>query len=233
MKVFNLINPPHTATYLEVINRSIAFTDNELLTEQLQTRLVELNTIRNNLEHYAIDSKLEKIENLILKLKDPILSLFKSTISDFKSKHLEDNWAQVDDSIKFHKEKEKEIIELLEKLKTKPIPGIIFSNLLGGQLQLPDFTEILQGYQIEFQNRFFETDIFAKAKTENWIIEIKLSKPNRDMIHQLEIISKMVNATPWLISYVNIPKSIKDYANEKKVYLTDIKMLNNLKSIAN
>lgn len=77
ISVFNLPKPPQTATYLEVIDRIKAFVDVSEIEESLETRLRELNTLRNNLEHYGIDEDKSKVENLLLNLHNPVTKFFK------------------------------------------------------------------------------------------------------------------------------------------------------------
>lgn len=72
ISVFNLKKPVHTASYLDVIQRIKAFIDSPDLDESIETRLIELNAFRNNLEHYGIDIDKSKVENLILNLYKPI-----------------------------------------------------------------------------------------------------------------------------------------------------------------
>lgn len=78
ISVFNLDKPVHTTNYLDVIQRIKAFIDSPELDESLETRLIELNTIRNNIEHYGIDTEKTKVENLLLNLKEPISKFFKN-----------------------------------------------------------------------------------------------------------------------------------------------------------
>lgn len=229
VKVFDLPNPPNTATYLEVINRSMAFTDNQFLTEQLSSWLTELNKIRNNIEHYAIDVSLESIEKLIQNLRQPIINLFQDSIKDFDSQQLGKTWKEVDSRISEYNKRELEIIELLKQMSDKAIPGGIFTNLLGGQLQMPKFQEILHNYRIDFEGNLFEADIYGKGvKDKDWLVEVKTMSPNKRVVDRLAVISQITGAKPWLIVFNKIPKTIKDYANQKEIYFTDEAMLQNL-----
>lgn len=72
VSVFNVSKPVHTASYLEIIQRIKAFVNNLELEESLETRLIDLNTIRNNIEHYGIETEKQKVESLLLNLHKPI-----------------------------------------------------------------------------------------------------------------------------------------------------------------
>jgi hypothetical protein len=235
ISVFDLPKPPHTSTYLEVIGRVRAFVDTPELEESLDTRLRELNKTRNNLEHYAINIEIDKIENLIINIRKPLLNFLEGSLKDFKkddAKVIEKKWKNVDSNISEYKERELEVMEILKKISNKPIPGNIFTNLLTGHLQMPDFKEVLHNYSINFQGNLFEADIYAKsAKEDNWIVEVKTSQPNKSIIERLAVIGKITGATTWLIAFDKIPKPVKDLANLNKVYFTDIGMLHNLKDV--
>ncbi|MCG8788917.1 hypothetical protein [Tenacibaculum finnmarkense] len=82
ISVFNLNKPPKTTTFLETVDRLKGFVDTPKIEESLETRLKELNSLRNNLEHYGIETDKIKVENLLVRLKKPILNfLEKAEIS--------------------------------------------------------------------------------------------------------------------------------------------------------
>lgn len=108
--VFKLDKPVHTATYQQVIERVDAFVNSHTLPENLKTWLTELNKLRNQIEHYAIEEEIDKIKNLIVKIRKPLLLFFDMTIKDFKaveSKKVNQNWELVSEQIEI----EKKIIE--------------------------------------------------------------------------------------------------------------------------
>lgn len=76
ISVFNLDKPIHTTSYFDVIQRIKAFVDSSPLDESLETRLIELNRLRNNIEHYGIDTEKSKVDTLLLKLHKPISNFF-------------------------------------------------------------------------------------------------------------------------------------------------------------
>lgn len=94
ISVFNLTKPVHTVSYLVVIQRIKAFVDTVELSESLETKLIELNSIRNNIEHYGIDTEKDKVENLLLKLNKPISNFFHEAginVTDYKR-----NWEELE-----------------------------------------------------------------------------------------------------------------------------------------
>lgn len=78
ISVFSISNPPRTITFLEAIERIRAFVDELQLDKELGDNLKLLNTLRNNIEHYGIDEEILKIEDLLLKIRVPITTLFKN-----------------------------------------------------------------------------------------------------------------------------------------------------------
>jgi hypothetical protein len=77
VSVFNLEKPIHTITYLDAIQRVKAFIDTvDLSKDALDTNLIELNKIRNNIEHYGIEAEKEKVDHLIFKIRNPISKFF-------------------------------------------------------------------------------------------------------------------------------------------------------------
>lgn len=98
VSVFNLPKPVHTATYEQVIDRVEAFVDNPAIQENLKTWLVELNRLRNQIEHYAIDKEEKEVKDLIIKIRNPLLKFFEQSLLDFSKKDIEKvtkQWSEV------------------------------------------------------------------------------------------------------------------------------------------
>jgi len=83
--LLDLEDPPHTATYLDVIERVDAFLDVPEFDAGLQKALRELNRWRNMLEHYAIEADREAILRLLADIRVPLLAVFKAHIPDFET----------------------------------------------------------------------------------------------------------------------------------------------------
>ncbi len=115
--VFNLPKPIHTATYEQVLDRVQAFVITHELPENLRSWLSELNTLRNQIEHYAIDKEVDDVKDKIVKIRKPLLSFFEKTIKDFtKSKNNEieaigREWEEVGNQI----ETERKIVQQFDR----------------------------------------------------------------------------------------------------------------------
>lgn len=76
VSVFSLDKPANTATYFDVIQRVKAFVTAVGLGDNLEKYLLELNGIRNTIEHYGVDMEKNKVERLLLKIRAPISKFF-------------------------------------------------------------------------------------------------------------------------------------------------------------
>jgi len=92
--VLDLADPPHTATYLDAIERVDAFLDVPEFHAGLQEALRELNRWRNMLEHYAIEADKEAVLRLLGDIRVPLLNVFMTHIPGFgaQAKTLIENW---------------------------------------------------------------------------------------------------------------------------------------------
>jgi hypothetical protein len=107
ISVFNLTNPVYTATYTEAIDRVDAFINSPQLPENLKSWLSDLNNLRNQIEHYAIDKETDVIKDLMVKIRKPLLSFFEKGIKDFKkteSTKVEEQWLKVSNQITVEKQ---------------------------------------------------------------------------------------------------------------------------------
>jgi hypothetical protein len=82
MSVFDL-KPPHTVSYEEAITRVRAFVDPPELDETLVRKLLELNRLRNSVEHYALQADRNATVRLLAELRPGLLDLFSKHIPDF------------------------------------------------------------------------------------------------------------------------------------------------------
>ncbi|MGB1204244.1 MAG: hypothetical protein ACPG5B_01290 [Chitinophagales bacterium] len=230
ISVFDLAKPPHTSTYLEAISRVRAFVDILELEESLETRLKDLNKIRNKLEHYAINMEIGRIEKLITQIRNPLIKFFEETIKEFKEKDAEkvkEKWENVSGAIM-----NSYIFQLIQKFKGQKIAG----ELLGikGEFQLPHFRETFREKKIKFGNNCRIADILAiDNKGEKWVIEIRngVYHSIKSDINRVLSLSKMVNGIPWLIVFDVINEDTKFYAKESGILITDVFNLNELEKI--
>ncbi len=232
ISVFNLPKPPHTATYLEVIGRVRAFVNNPELGENLETRLKELNSIRNNLEHYAIDEEIHKTEELVVKIRKPLLDFFQKGIKEFKheeAKQIDKTWTGVSKTITEYELLEKEVFVTVQKFNGQKIYG----ELLGysGEIVLPKFDNIYQGY---IENSRFEADVFGKNDNENWIFEIKSNiryHQAENVINQIKRLSSNLKAKAWIIVFNQISPIVKEKFVKEGFYISSLKDWNQIKEI--
>jgi len=239
ISVFDLLKPPHTSTYLEVIGRVRAFVNNPELEESLDTRLRELNKTRNNLEHYAIDVDVDKVENLISNIKNPLIKFLEDGLSNFKkedAKKVKRNWQNIDNRILESERIENEVYQLIKKVQGQIVPG----QLLGveGTVELPNFSEVIKNYRFKHKDRMMELDILAKDNTSSqWIIEVKSKSRNFKAVDQVLSSISIVKGIPWVIVFDTVNEKFKEYAREKGVFITGlsewselIKLIKNEKS---
>ncbi len=136
--VFYLTKPIHTATYDQVLDRVEAFVNIYTLPENLKNWLIDFNSLRNQIEHYAIDKEIEIIKNLIASIRKPLLNFFEGTIKGFKnseSKKVNEEWGEISDQIQVEKEiinkygKEKLII-VCEGESDKQVLEVIINKVI-------------------------------------------------------------------------------------------------------
>lgn len=96
--VFSLDKPPQTATYLEAIDRIQAFVESPIVDPLLESLLKELNTLRNNIEHYGIDTDKSKVEVLLFRLKHIITPFFEKGGVEFNFEY-EEKWAEIEKQV--------------------------------------------------------------------------------------------------------------------------------------
>ena len=207
--------------------------DNPELEESLESRLRELNKTRNNLEHYAIDVDIDKIEKLISKIKIPLIKFLEKKLNNFKQedvKAIKMNWQNVDKKIWEVEQIENEVYTLIQKINGQSVPG----ELLGteGILQLPNFTEVLKNPLFEFKERIMELDVVATDESsKKWIIEIKAKSRNLRVVDQILNSIKIVKGTPWVIVFDSVNLKLKAYAKENGVFITGYNEWEELKKL--
>lgn len=237
ISVFNLPKPPHTATYLEVISRVRAFVNNPELEESLETRLKDLNSIRNNIEHYAIDEEIQKTEELVVKVRKPLLEFFRKGIRGFKqenSKQVSKKWEVVSRTITEYELIEKEIFVTIQKFNGQKIPG----ELLGykEEIILPKFESIFTNYRSEnVRFKIDIIDILAENENEKWVFEVKngfrTQKIADDVIDQIKRILSHIKAKSWVIVFNEISPILKEKFLKEGIYISSLKDWNRIKAI--
>jgi hypothetical protein len=235
ISVFDLPKPPHTATYLEVLGRVRAFVNDPELTERLETWLKELNSIRNNIEHYAINEEIQKTEELLVKIRKPLLNFFKKSIQEFdqaEGKQVSKRWGGVSNNLAEYKLVEKEVLATLQQFHGQKIPGELLSTT--GEIVLPVFSNILQGYRLV--NERYEIDILGENDNEKWIFEIKMSFRTQHiidaLIYRMKTISTQIGAsTSWVIVFDEVSPRVKTKLTNEGIYISSIKEWNKIQEI--
>ncbi len=234
ISVFNLSKPPHTATYLEVISRVRAFVEKPELEESLETRLKELNSIRNNIEHYAIDEEIHRTKALVVKIRKPLLEFFRVGIQGFKqedAKQIDKRWTGVSNTITEYELIEKDVFHTVQKFNGQKISG----ELLGHteEFVLPKFKQVYHGYRVE--NLHFEVDVFGEQENENWIFEIKSNLRRKELvekaINRIKRISRDTKAKAWFIIFNDVTPSQKERFIQEGIYISSLKDWNQIKEI--
>ncbi len=229
--IFFLDKPPRTVTFEEAINRVVAFVKPKELSKTLIGNLFDLNRLRNQLEHYALEVELEKIVRLLDNLHNPLLSLFDETIGDLRKEEPErvkKAWKKVRESAEFYNEIEKEVYDLISRIDGQIIPG----ELLGkhGETTLPHFTKVSYGsvYQKE-KGKMYEMDICAEGTTTFWIIDVTVSRlPQsiRSRLDRLFYLSQSFNAQAWLVIMSELAQREYDLAKadgfDRRIFITDL-----------
>ncbi|MEL7657049.1 MAG: hypothetical protein AAGU75_14220, partial [Bacillota bacterium] len=85
LAIFFLDSPPKTVNYEEAIMRIQAFVKAPELDPRLISKLKNLNQLRNQLEHYAIDADIEDITKLINDIYPPLMEFFEIYIPEIKT----------------------------------------------------------------------------------------------------------------------------------------------------
>lgn len=173
--IFQLERPPKTVSYEDALDRVDAFIRPVLLTDTLKSQLIELNRVRNSLEHYELDVEADKLEQLLKILIDPLLSLFRTGLQDL---HMRGPNAPDGASVTIS-DRENEFSRLVKEVENamtafngQTVPGSIFG--IEGNIVLPRFTSIRRD-----KSRFvgigseFGYCLVAESPKGEWIVEIQ------------------------------------------------------------
>lgn len=206
----------------------------------LREKIDALTSYRNKTVHFTVDVKPEEVINLLGELMEPFLSLLDKQIKDkdFVKDCIPLIRAQSESVSAVYrlqyKETEKRIEKLLKAFNGMEVSGDYFGVL--GRLNLPKFDSV----ETESKQKDFGFDLFAKSETENWIVEIKVGRPNHSQIQHLleqsrKYLSQFENAKFWLIVLGTDKVYSKAYLQNNQIYVsTDIEItqLENLLKIS-
>lgn len=219
--LFALPDPPKTVTYMDAVKRvGVHIKPKELDTSLVQD-LTELNRVRNQVEHYAIDVDLDYVTRLLGSLHAPLTALFESQIGgvvkQFQTPQSDRAWAAVRQDAKAGLDAEKEVAQLLGAFRGQDVPGALFCT--DGRLVLPEFVEILTNYYVPEYG--IEVDVLARGNAESWVVEVKVGKRiSASVLDSLFARGLYLKAMPWLVVFSPIPVSLRDAARQRRVLLT-------------
>ena len=224
--IFFLSKPPKTVTYEEAINRVESFIKPIELTDNLRNNLSELNRLRNQLEHYAIDEDSEEVTKLLAKIHKPLLTLFEAQIGGIKKKlprKTAQAWNKIHKDATFYSKLEEEVFKVVSQFNGQKIPG----ELLGieGSFTLPSFDQVLLNYIVSSTQNFrYEIDILGKIDNSCWAIEVKdvvKEEFQERLIEHLNITSRLLhNAQSWIVAFSEISEDFKETIRNQGIFIT-------------
>jgi hypothetical protein len=222
--IFYLPKPPKTVAYMDAISRVEAFIQPPELDEPLVTRLYELNQLRNQLEHYAIEADAEQVVRLLGSIREPLLNLFEAQIGGIKKEEptkVYRTWTDMESLAHEGLLREREVAELVQHFRGQEVPGYLFN--LEGNIILPIFRSVECGVRPD-KPRWSEIDIFAETDSDPWVIEVKTGRTLKmHGLYQVAAVSSALGrTTPWLVFFGELHQNIRQQAKDLGVLLTGI-----------
>ena len=234
--IFFIEKPPKTVAFDEAISRVDAFIKPAELTDHLQSKLVQLNQLRNQLEHYAFEADVEEVTQLLASLHNPLIQLFEAQLGDIKRLQppkVVQAWSTVQSAAKFYSELEEDVWKTVQQFKGQVVPGRLFG--LEGQVTLPVFTQVLANPRVTTDGgRTVEVDVLCEGEDLRWIIEVKGgSQAHRALsaLDQLFYLSSITHAQPWLVIFADASPHFRQEAKQRNIMLTDEQEWQELKSL--
>lgn len=221
--IFFLDKPPRTVTFEEAINRVGAFVKPAELTDNLQANLTELNRLRNQLEHYAIEADREEVTQLLADLGDPLLELFEAQIGGIRrlqTPKVIKAWDKVQHSARFYSQLEAEVFDLVTQFKGQQAPGRLFG--IEGEFTLPTFEQVWANPVLSPDEGIrYEVDILGEGEGSPWMVEVK-GGPRIDMrvMDQLAFRGQILKARIWLVAFSEISMAAREAARKRGILIT-------------
>lgn len=223
--IFSINNPPRTVTYEEAINRVEAFVKPEQLTNQLREKLSRLNSVRNQLEHYAIDIHEDDVIQLIGGIREPLFELLQFALGkDFRpeTRQVKSAWDRVEKRAYLDGKAEEDVRDVLSKLAGITVPGNLLNT--GKDVTLPVLSASENRMQMYSVNDVgYIPDFVGESNGETWAIEVK-SLSSRSAISFEINTSEMKERQGfqlWLIVLADVPPAAKEKSRRLGYYLTD------------
>lgn len=221
--VFFLPRAPRTVTYSNAIRRVEAFLSPKELDEALVSRLDELNSLRNQIEHYAVDLDKQEVTTLLGKIREPLLDLLDTQLGGIRESQpvqVIKAWESITSGMERGLAAEKRVAAVVARFKGQTIKGEIFTT--DSSITLPVVFEVHQSRQWTIGETRFETDVFAEGDESKWVAEVKASQRlQREAFYRVKFNAHLLNATPWLVFMGVATDSNKQIARSLGVFLTD------------
>lgn len=249
--IFYLEKPPKSVSYDVAISRVEAFIKPEELNESLLKSLDQLNRLRNQLEHYAIEISREEVVKILEAIHKPILKLFESQIgplTQLQTPEINQTWNNIEDLAEEQKRRKQEVYDLIKRFNWQRVPGYLFN--VEDEVTLPKFDRIFEesfrigdpedgvviGLDILAENypginNFPSTNNFPQGDSIRWVIEIKLRPPSTSSVYHVAGYRQLLSAIPWIVVFDRLPALTRERAKEQNVMLTGSDELKKLKSI--
>lgn len=223
--IFYLDKPPRTVTFEEAINRVAAFVKPPELTDDLQAGLSELNRLRNQLEHYAIETDRGEITQLLANIRNPLLELFEARIGGIKrlqTPEVIQAWDKVQDSAKFYSQREKEVFDLVSQFRGQRVPGRLLN--VDGEFILPTFERVLANPILSpSEDEKYEVDILGEGPGLPWVVEVKAGRRiDMRFFDQLAFRGQMLRATLWIVAFSEVSMAAREAAKRRGILVTGL-----------
>jgi hypothetical protein len=206
LDLFDSSESVYTVGFGKLVDRAAIMLNLKELSQgaELRGKIDALTSYRNKIVHFAVEVKLEEVINLLGELMEPFLNLLEKKITDkdFNKKcapYIRAHAKSLGAVFRLqYTEAEERIERLLLKFNGMEVSGDYFGVL--GRIILPQF-DIVEKEEKQKDLRF---DLFARSEREDWIIELKLGRPNYDITKDIvyrwkKRPSKYQKAKLWLI----------------------------------
>lgn len=211
--IFSLENPPRTVTYEEAINRVEAFIKPEQLTIDLRKKLSQLNLLRNQLEHYAIDINESDIVQLISGIREPLIELLNNALGKDvipETHQVKEAWTRIGKRAEYYKQIEGEVFRVLPEIGGKTLPGYLLDT--DNEVTLPKF--------LPFQNGL--PDLSGEIDGKVWQVELWTHFSSHPLfLDRLERM-KAKGIQIWIIIFGPITSVERAKAKKYGAYITDL-----------
>jgi hypothetical protein len=231
--VFFLNRPPRSVTFTDALRRVDVFVAPAQLEESLITWLDQLNSLRNQIEHYAIDVEKEDVMKLLGKIHEPLIALFDAQLGGVRESQpvpVIKAWESINSVMERALEAENRIATLVSRFQGQAVEGNLFGT--DGTVQLPVVKQVFQSRRWNIGDISFEIDVVAEAEDAKWVVEVKATQRlNPDPLYRMQSLSRSFNATPWLAFMGTATAQNFSLARNLGVFLSDKERIDALETV--